>query len=391
MAKNKRLAKQAPKHAFEPAPTLQENLNENPFRSLKLAGALKKGQQKAEAQEIKPTFKAVVKKPVSPKPIPSSHSSAIVDDEAEAFANAMGGVAAWDKKSKKTGKGMLKTSLASAQEPKQSHESIALEELETFKALQTTRQKNKATLDMSAVSALASNATQPKSEPERPASVYVPSAQERSRLATQRKKEAALFQDEELDDDATFVNALQNMKDVKPLTARGREIHPEVEPASAASHANDPVRDFLEGLIEFKLEFTTEYLEGHVLGLDPITIEKLRAGHYSPEAHLDLHGMNAEQAYEDLVRFFRRVYHQGLRTVLVIPGRGKNSPNGYGVLRERLQRWLTQDPFKRVVLAFCTAQINDGGAGAVYVLLRKYKKSRGKIHWDRLPTDIDLF
>ncbi len=29
------------------------------------------------------------------------------------------------------------------------------------------------------------------------------------------------------------------------------------------------------------------------------------------------------------------------RTVLVIPGRGKNSPDGMGVLREKVQAWLT--------------------------------------------------
>lgn len=54
-----------------------------------------------------------------------------------------------------------------------------------------------------------------------------------------------------------------------------------------------------------------------------------------------------------------------------------------GVLREKLQSWLTQDPFKRVVLAFCTAQSHDGGPGSVYVLLRKYRK-KGRIYWERM-------
>jgi len=52
------------------------------------------------------------------------------------------------------------------------------------------------------------------------------------------------------------------------------------------------------------------------------------------------------------------------------------------VLRERLQAWLTRDPFKRIVLAFCTALPKHGGAGALYVLLRKRKKD-GKINWER--------
>ena len=123
-------------------------------------------------------------------------------------------------------------------------------------------------------------------------------------------------------------------------------------------------------------------------GLDPMILGKMRAGQYSPEGHLDMHGMVAEEAYEALVSFLRASYNKGKRTVLLIPGRGKNSPEGYAVLRERVQEWLTHDPFKRVVLAFCTAQPKDGGAGALYVLLRKYKKNRGKIQWRRNDVTI---
>ncbi|MFI3272232.1 MAG: Smr/MutS family protein [Pseudomonadota bacterium] len=428
-----------------PAPTMHEALDDNPFRNLKLAGSEKKN-SKPEKEEIKPTFKSFsqdTKKPegkakakkgfgyVGGKTVGVAQSlgkdsMAIAHDDGEAFANAMGGVDAWTtdslgvkraKTNKKAPKGTLKGKKDKVQD---AEPVMPMAELDSFKALETSLKKDakhKNSLQLEGLATLSGEAhkleEQNSSEPSIRPSVYVPSmaaqsqqptkqaasvqnysAQQRSRLAVenQRLQEAALFdEDGGIDEDMVFASALENMKDVKPLNAKGRQIHPEVEPVPAAQAGNDPVRDFLDGLIEFKLEFTTEYLEGHVVGLDPITIEKLRAGQYSPEAHLDLHGMNAEQAYEDLVRFFRRAYHQGLRTVLIIPGRGKNSPNGYGVLRERLQRWLTQDPFKRVTLAFCTAQLNDGGAGAVYVLLRKYKKSRGKIHWDRLPTDIDLF
>lgn len=191
------------------------------------------------------------------------------------------------------------------------------------------------------------------------------------------------------DDEASFAAA---MRGVAPVAAKGRAIAPEMPPQkSPLQAASNPLQDFMDGKIEFALEFTDEYLEGHVVGLDTITIGKLRAGQYSPEAHLDLHGMNAIQAYDAVIGFFRGAYHKGLRTVLVIPGRGKNSPDGLGVLRDKVQNWLTHEPLKRVVLAFATAQPAHGGAGALYVLLRKFKKSRGKIQWDRTPTDADLF
>ena len=74
----------------------------------------------------------------------------------------------------------------------------------------------------------------------------------------------------------------------------------------------------------------------------------------------------------------REQYVHNKRCVLLIPGRGKNSPLGVGVLKKEVQHWLTREPLKRVVLAFCTALPKHGGTGALYVLLRKYKKPEEK-------------
>ncbi len=180
------------------------------------------------------------------------------------------------------------------------------------------------------------------------------------------------------------------MKEVSPLTGKGRDVAPEVEPSHMPLQMQDPFAVMMEKKLEFSLALKGEYIEGHVVGLDDLTMNNLRAGVYSPEAHLDMHGLNAMQAYEAMVGFFKSSWYKGMRTLLLIPGRGKNSPNGVSVLREKVQLWLTQDPFKRVVLAFCTAQPVDGGPGTIYVLVRKYKK-KGKICWERLPSDPDLY
>ena len=180
------------------------------------------------------------------------------------------------------------------------------------------------------------------------------------------------------------------MKQVAPLAGKGRAVAPLVNPQSPPPAADTSLQDFLDGKLEFALSFTDEYLEGHVVGLDPLIMGKLRSGSLSPEAHLDLHGLNVLQAFETLRGFMRGSWYKGLRTVLLVPGRGKNSPDGIGILRGKLQTWLTQDPFKRVVLAFCTAQPHDGGPGSIYVLLRKFRK-KGRICWERMPADADLF
>lgn len=183
-----------------------------------------------------------------------------------------------------------------------------------------------------------------------------------------------------------FMTAMGN---VVPLAGKGRSVALEPNPSCSPMPTEIGMQDVLDGKFEFALSMTGEYLEGFVVGLAETTLNKLRAGSYSPEAHLDLHGLNANQAFEALLGFIRSSWFKGLRTVLVIPGRGLNSPNGIGILRERLQMWLTQEPFKRVVLAFCTACPADGGPGSVYVMLRKYKK-KGKIIWDCMPSDPDL-
>lgn len=192
--------------------------------------------------------------------------------------------------------------------------------------------------------------------------------------------------DEELED---FYKAMQ---DVKALEGKGREIIPCIkENTLTPPPVVNPLQEFMEGKLEFALSATEDYIEGHIVGIDLMTVGKLQNRQYSPEAHIDLHGLNAEQAYHNLIAFFRNSYQRGLRTVLVVTGKGKNSINGMPVLRNKVQEWFTKDPFRRVILAFCTAKQEDGGTGALYVLIRKQKKNYGKVYWDLVPTDSDLF
>ena len=92
--------------------------------------------------------------------------------------------------------------------------------------------------------------------------------------------------------------------------------------------------------------------------------------------HLDLHGLTKKEAEAETVRFIRESFAEGLRCVLVIPGRGLNSPDREPVIRTGLASWLTRAPLKRLVLAFASARSWDGGYGAFYVLLRR---NEGKV------------
>jgi DNA-nicking Smr family endonuclease len=129
--------------------------------------------------------------------------------------------------------------------------------------------------------------------------------------------------------------------------------------------------DLVEGAGVFDITATDEYIEGLAPGIDKRLLRKLRAGDYAVQAHLDLHGLTSDEARPEVEKFLVAARSAGRRCVLIIHGRGHGSKEGVPVLKERLKVWLTRGRIGQGVLAFCTARPSDGGAGAVYVLLRK--------------------
>ena len=103
-------------------------------------------------------------------------------------------------------------------------------------------------------------------------------------------------------------------------------------------------------------------------GIDRANAERLKRGRHPVEARLDLHGMTQDEAHRALARFIAAARGSGKRCVLVITGRGAV---GGGVLRSAVPRWLAEPALRPHLLAIATAQPQDGGAGALYVMLRR--------------------
>ena len=116
---------------------------------------------------------------------------------------------------------------------------------------------------------------------------------------------------------------------------------------------------------------TDEYLEFLAPGIDRRLLRKLRAGEYALQGHVDLHGMNREQARAAVDRFVEQSRLAQRRCVLIVHGRGLNSKDQIPVLKEAVKSWLARGRLGRQVLAFASARPCDGGAGALYVLLRR--------------------
>ena len=121
-------------------------------------------------------------------------------------------------------------------------------------------------------------------------------------------------------------------------------------------------------------------------GVDGRTAERLRKGAIEPDATIDLHGFTEEAAHRALSAFLRSAIASGARLVLVITGKGLKSSapdepfdleldrRTRGVLKAMVPRWLQEPELVRFVADVRTAHRKHGGAGALYVYLRKERK-----------------
>lgn len=129
------------------------------------------------------------------------------------------------------------------------------------------------------------------------------------------------------------------------------------------------LRDLVEKGNGFHIVDTPEYVEGTGYNVRPDIARRLHQGHFSIQAHLDLHGFGFPHALQALEKFFRWAVFSGKRGVLIIHGRGLSSP-AEPVLKSKVIAWLTRGPWRKWIIAYASARLCDGGAGATYVLLR---------------------
>ncbi len=102
-------------------------------------------------------------------------------------------------------------------------------------------------------------------------------------------------------------------------------------------------------------------------GIGPDVMKKMRKGHWPVQDELDLHGMRRDEARQAVDDFLLKAKRRNYRCVCVIYGRGYGSPKGEPVLKSMVHSWLVQTDG---VIAFCQAHAEEGGEGALMVLLR---------------------
>ncbi len=169
------------------------------------------------------------------------------------------------------------------------------------------------------------------------------------------------------DDEASLFR--DAVRDVKPLVVPDKVVHSRKLPRPIKHAPHDKVStpdDSFSGrtLPEMVAGDEQSFLTP---GVSRKTLKQLRRGHWKINDQLDLHGFTRDEARWELGAFLNTCSKRGFRCVQVIHGKGLNSKNNEPILKTMVWNWLTQHNY---VLAFCQANVADGGSGAVLVLLK---------------------
>ena len=171
------------------------------------------------------------------------------------------------------------------------------------------------------------------------------------------------------------------MADVKKMPQDTR-ADPELQPVMISGPDKSDESEVLLHLNElikngkgFVVADTAEYIEGTGYNVNRAIARRLHSGEFAIQGHIDLHGQTVESAQTLFDQFFKESIASGKRMVLIIHGRGLSSPSD-PVLKTKVIQWLTSGPWRKWVLAYASARLCDGGAGATYVLLRNRPATR---------------
>lgn len=163
----------------------------------------------------------------------------------------------------------------------------------------------------------------------------------------------------------------QAVKDVRPIKI------------NKVSHAIKKPKPVPKQLLRDEQQALTDSLSDHYIpahelesgeellylreGQSPVVLSRLRRGHWVIQDQIDLHGLISDEARAYVSQFILDCKKRGIRCIRIVHGKGLGSHNKEPVLKNKLRGWLMQ---KDEVIAYAQAKPQDGGSGAVIVLLK---------------------
>ncbi|MCH8551471.1 MAG: DNA endonuclease SmrA [Natronospirillum sp.] len=175
------------------------------------------------------------------------------------------------------------------------------------------------------------------------------------------------------DDDDLFAQEMAGVRRLRaePTVRLQRQAAPETDAALARRRAAAERQQSREvdGLSESHVQWVgpTDILSWRAAGVAHGVFRRLKQGGYTLDARLDLHRHTVDQARRALIRFVLDCQKYDVRSAIVLHGKGERGEQK-AVLKSYTYQWLQRIP---EVLALHSAQPHHGGAGAMYVLIKK--------------------
>ncbi len=168
------------------------------------------------------------------------------------------------------------------------------------------------------------------------------------------------------DDLDLFRESIGSVRRLKSDRVRSRPPAPRAIPTQRQRDEGRVMDDLANAPIDFSTVETGEEITYLRPGLQKRVLTRLRRGHWRVQDQIDLHEMNLEVAGLSIRSFLEHAYRERMSCVKIIHGKGLRSGPAGPQIKRLTARLLSRNDR---VAAFASAPPNDGGTGAVYVLL----------------------
>lgn len=166
-------------------------------------------------------------------------------------------------------------------------------------------------------------------------------------------------------------------RSIKPLKPKAKPTKPTPEPSGGKTSAKSVVRPTAKYSAPSPVPSRPAASPSPPLApLGRRLKQRVARGREPIDARIDLHGMTQQQAHAALLRFLHRAQADGIKTVLVVTGKGSrqaldSAAPERGVLKRQVPLWLALPEFRPLIVGFDDAHVGHGGEGALYVRLRR--------------------
>jgi DNA-nicking Smr family endonuclease len=172
-----------------------------------------------------------------------------------------------------------------------------------------------------------------------------------------------------------FLIHLRGMNETKDLSAKERALWRaqmrDVHPLKKKTTVITPVEETPGKFAPRSSETRRFSIENPPLPVEVLPLSRKARRTLQIAAHCDLHGYTVKEASQILLRFLEESQCACHKVVLLITGKGKNSPERSETLQHLVPQWLKTLPFSAYVYGFSPTSPKHGGTGALYLFIRR--------------------